>query len=56
MLALHYEKNKVFCNKACNWVFELQQPFVTKHIFTTWILLDELQELQLTQLIIYEIV
>jgi hypothetical protein len=37
----------VFCNWPCNSIFELHPTLATYHIYTLWMLLDKLQELQL---------
>jgi hypothetical protein len=41
----HYEK-KVFCNWPCNSIFELHWIFTTHCIYTMWMLMDKLHELQ----------
>jgi hypothetical protein len=46
-------KNRVFCYWACKWILKLQWPLATLCISTMWVLLNQLQKLQQTQLILY---
>ncbi len=43
----------VFCNWPWNSIFELHQTFATHHIYTLWVLLNKLKELQKLQFTIY---
>jgi hypothetical protein len=36
----------VFCNWHCNLIFELQKTLATQCIYTLWMLMDKLNELQ----------
>jgi hypothetical protein len=42
----HYKKKVCFCNWPCNSIFELQRTFAIHYIYTLWMLIDKLQELQ----------